>query len=456
VIVRTLVALLIVLVAACGSNPPYLTRDELMDPTTCTKCHADHYTQWAGSMHAYAADDPVFLAMNARGQKATAGALGSFCVTCHAPMALELGLTTDGTNLASVPKYARGVTCYYCHSVASVEDDHNAAITLADDGVLRGGITNPADSPAHAAARSPYLDGHAPESAQMCGACHDVTTPAGVHLERTFAEWRGTIFGQDNPRTHLSCAQCHMFATDGVVTSGDDAAHLDVPLRPQGVHEHTFAGIDTALTDWPSKPAQLAAIARDLDPALGAKLCMSPADGDRIEVTLDDRGPGHNWPSGANQDRRAWVEVIAYDAGGKVVFSSGVVPDDKDPDEIGDANLWTMHDKVTDATGKPAHFFWEVATFDGKDSLPPAVTTVPSDPRYYHAVTHTYPIAGKLATIDHVDMRVLIRPLPHAMLNDLIAGGELAAAPVASMPTLELAGTKLRWTQAMGTTTCAQ
>src|SRR4029079_244504 len=98
--------------------------------------------------------------------------------------------------------------------------------------------------------------------------------------------------------------------------------------------------------------------ARDLDPALGAKLCMSPADGDRIEVTLDDRGPGHNWPSGANQERRAWVEVIAYDAGVKVVFSSGVVPDDKDPDEIGDANLWTMHDKVTDATGKPAHFFW--------------------------------------------------------------------------------------------------
>src|SRR5206468_9308056 len=97
-----------------------------------------------------------------------------------------------------------------------------------------------------------------------------------------------------------------------------------------------------------------------------------------------------------------------------------------------------------------------VATYDGKSSLPPAVTTVPSDPRYYHAVTHTYPIPGKLATIDHVDLRVLIRPMPHAMLDDLIAGGELAAAPAAAMPTIELTGTKLRWTQAMGTTSCAQ
>src|ERR1700759_3040457 len=65
----------------------------LQDPETCKACHAEHYAEWQSSMHAYAAKDPVFIAMNERGQRETNGALGDFCVKCHAPMALELGLT---------------------------------------------------------------------------------------------------------------------------------------------------------------------------------------------------------------------------------------------------------------------------------------------------------------------------------------------------------------------------
>ena len=34
-----------------------------------------------------AMDDPVFIAMNKKGQRETNGALGTFCVNCHAPMA---------------------------------------------------------------------------------------------------------------------------------------------------------------------------------------------------------------------------------------------------------------------------------------------------------------------------------------------------------------------------------
>jgi Cytochrome c554 and c-prime len=446
-------ALLVAVVAgaACGGTS-YLSTEELMKPESCLDCHSDHYTQWSGSMHAYAANDPVFLAMNARGQQATNHALGEFCVTCHAPLALSLGLTSDGTNLDQVPQWAKGVTCYYCHAVDAASGDHNNPLSLAHDGVMRGGISD-AHSPAHRTGRSPLLDGHAPESAQMCGSCHDVVTPAGVHLERTFSEWKGTIFGADNPRTHLSCGTCHMFATDGVITSGAGAAGIDVPLRPLGVHEHTFAGIDTALTDWPEKPGQRAAIDRDLGPALGAKLCVSSVDGGRIEVTLDDRGAGHNWPSGASQDRRAWVEVIAYtgDAGDQMMYSSGVVPDDKDPEDqlATDTALWAMNDKVSDAAGKPAHFFWDVAAVDGAASLPPAVTTDVNDPRYYHAVTHFFP-TPMAPTFTRITMRVLIRPLPHAMLNDLIAGGELAPAAAAAMPTIELTGARLEWKKSAG------
>src|SRR5262245_36528104 len=78
-----------------GGGGPSKTREELVDSRTCMECHEDHYREWSGSMHAYASDDPVFLAMNARGQRETDGELGDFCVQCHAPMALREGATTD-------------------------------------------------------------------------------------------------------------------------------------------------------------------------------------------------------------------------------------------------------------------------------------------------------------------------------------------------------------------------
>jgi hypothetical protein len=136
----------------------YLDAEALRDPASCQGCHPTHYEQWEGSMHAYAGEDPVFRAMNARGQRETDGALGDFCVQCHAPVALALGLTEDGTDLDSVPEHLQGVTCAWCHLVDEVVDDHNAGLVLADDGVMRGGISDPQPNNAHASAWSPLLD----------------------------------------------------------------------------------------------------------------------------------------------------------------------------------------------------------------------------------------------------------------------------------------------------------
>src|SRR5579871_5159599 len=108
-----------------------MTREQLLDPATCQPCHAEHVTDWSGSMHAYASDDPIFLAMNARGQRETNGALGSFCVNCHAPLALRENATTDGTNLANVPSKLKGVNCYFCHTIDQVNGAHDAPVHLA-------------------------------------------------------------------------------------------------------------------------------------------------------------------------------------------------------------------------------------------------------------------------------------------------------------------------------------
>ncbi len=433
------------LTAACGADPDYFTVEELRDPESCMDCHPQHYREWSGSMHAYAADDPVFLAMNRRGQEATDGALGDFCVGCHAPMAVRLGLTTDGLNLDEVPQWAKGVTCYFCHSVDSVDELHNGKLTLASDGVMRGGLSNPVPSPKHRQAYSALLDAEAEESSTMCGACHDVVTPAGVHIEKTFAEWSETIFASDDPVRHLSCSACHMRSRTDVVA---EVEGLDVPLRPYGVREHTFAGVDVALTAWPELDGQRAAIQRDLDPTLVSRLCVVPLDGGRIDLRLDNVGGGHMWPSGAAHDRRAWAEIIAYDATDTVIFQSGVVPAGQDPDPIADPSLWEMRERVYDDAGDEVKYFWEVRQTDDTLLLKPAVTVDQSDPRFDHSTTRSFGVAGIFQDIARVTARVYIRPLPYAVIDDLVASGHLAATVRDELPTFTLTGASQEWTPA--------
>src|SRR5580658_64008 len=150
---------LVVALAACGHTAvdPVAT---LEDPSTCATCHPQHFAQWSQSMHAYASQDPVFVAMNKRGQRETNNALGTFCVQCHAPMAVALG-ETDGTTFdpTTLTPATDGVTCYFCHDVASVGSDHyNNSLTLALDQTMRGGLQGPHGTSAHDSAYDPLMD----------------------------------------------------------------------------------------------------------------------------------------------------------------------------------------------------------------------------------------------------------------------------------------------------------
>src|SRR5882672_9062564 len=120
----------------CGSQAaaPLLSPSALQDPAACQGCHPTQFAQWSGSMHAHASEDPVFLAMNKRGQRETNGSLGNFCVKCHAPVAVQQKLTTDGLNLATLPAPTKGVTCFLCHSTVAVDGTHDNPLVLAFDG----------------------------------------------------------------------------------------------------------------------------------------------------------------------------------------------------------------------------------------------------------------------------------------------------------------------------------
>jgi hypothetical protein len=431
------------------SSPPpvYLDRGAMLDAQTCLTCHADHYRDWAGSMHAYASDDPVFLAMNQRGQRETGGQLGTFCVKCHAPVALAEGATTDGTNLASVPRKLKGVTCFFCHSIDAVTGSHNAAVTVAGDLVMRGEYSDPLATGAHAAEYAVLQDRDRVESAGMCGACHDIVAPPGAAIERTYSEWQSSAFSQTHGGN--TCGQCHMKRS----TSPTPIAQVP-GAKVREYHAHDFPAVDVALTPgFPNAAAEQQAVLTFLQSTLQTALCVTQQGG--VRVIVDNVSAGHNWPSGAAQDRRAWAEVIAS-LGGTIIYSSGVVPDGTPAVAVpNDPSMWLLRDCMFDAGGKQVDMFWQAATTQSNE-LPAQTTFDPTNPAFYN--THVYqrfprPLNAVLPMLpDQVTLRIRLQPIGLDVLDDLTQSGDLDPAVAGLVPTWDVAPL-ITWTPASATLT---
>ncbi|HTB77772.1 MAG TPA: multiheme c-type cytochrome [Polyangiaceae bacterium] len=433
-----------------------LTRAQLLDPETCKGCHPMHYREWSGSMHAYAARDPVFVAMNKRGQRETHGQLGDFCIRCHAPMAVVDKSTRDGLDLDRLPDKDRGVSCYFCHNVAGVEGDHNGMLHLANDTTMRGPIRDPLQPRVHQAEFSDRFDNLSPTSTEVCGGCHDIVTQSGVHLERTLEEYRSGIFSKSAtgaPPAFDSCVGCHMPPRQGLAA----VAPAGAPLR--SVHEHMWPGVDVSLTPFPHRDAMRSAVEE-------CQLRLASVSLFTLEVTPPDLFSfqietlaGHNEPSGAAQDRRMWLEFTAYDKSGRRLdsVSSGNIADGEieerpDSDPKRDANLLMFRDRIYDAQDKPVHMFWEAAMStahpDGYESnvIPVAATSYIDGT---HAVLKQYRASSPEGLPARVTARLRIRPIGLDVLQDLVDSGDLDPAILAQMPTLTF-GAQIEWTPESG------
>ena len=452
------VTLAVALAAGCGSGSgsSTLSQSALMDPLTCQGCHPAQYQDWAGSMHAYATDDPVFRAMNQRAQRESNNALGTFCVNCHAPVAVREG-KTDGTNLDGLSQSDKGVTCYFCHSIESVTGTHNNPLTLATNGGLFGPFADPLPGSPHNVSYSRLLDGATSDSANACGSCHDIQNLQGAHVERTFAEWTTTALSQ-TPGGQ-SCAECHMLASDGAVST-------TTPTKIRRVHSHMFPAVDLAVGDFPAagdgnggvapqNDTQRAAATAFLSTAIQQTLCLNPVT-HKLLLTLDNVGAsGHSWPSGATPDRRAWVELTAYQ-GGNVIYASGNTnPVGTFPSALPfegsspDPDLWLIRDCLYDGSGAEVQMFWQAATVGPSNQLPGLLIQNVNDPTTFQ--THfmlEYPSSSVLpATPDEVKVTVHLQAIGDDVLASLVDSGDLDASVPPQIARYALGGgATLDWT----------
>jgi hypothetical protein len=435
-IVFALLGAVALLVACSDDEPPpatptpKLTREQLMDGRVCATCHPDHFREWSGSMHAYAAQDPVFLALNKRMQRETNGKNGNFCVNCHAPVAVRLGLTTDGTNLASLDPKVLGVTCFFCHTgILKAGALNNNPLQLSTDNVMHGGFPDPVPNEGHFAAYDAFTDYKNDASALLCGVCHDIVNPKGTPIERTFREWRGSEIALEQRK---NCGACHMPERIGLAAQAPG-------VLVRKVHDHSLPGVDVALTPFPEMAAQREAVQKILDASLSASLCVRSDGGNvTIDVTLRTETVGHHFPSGAAQDRRGWVEIEAR-RGGSVAFTSGRVADRVAASGT-DPQLFLLHDTHFDETGKETHLFWNTTKVE-PHTVP--VRRTRNEPDSARELAHRYVFAGTMP--DEVTMHLRLRPVDFDLVEDLVGSGDLDPGVAAAIPTFTLRSGELTW-----------
>ena len=295
-------------------------------------------------------------------------------------------------------------------------------------------------------------DGATSESASACGSCHDIVNLQGAHVERTFAEWRGTTLSQ-TPNGQ-SCAQCHMPASSGPAAASS-------PDKIRRLHDHTLAAVDLALEPFPAATAdggndgttpqndlQRAGAQALLDTTIQATLCLNPATR-RLQLTLDNVGAsGHAWPSGATPDRRAWVELTAYQDE-QVIYASG------NTDPVGtfpsalpleesspDPDLWLVRDCIYDGAGTPLTLFWQAAALAKSNQLPGLLIPNVNDPTTYQThLMREFPSTGTLAALpDHVTVKVHLQAVGDDVLNELVASGDLDSSVPAQIARYTLGG----------------
>jgi len=407
-------------------------------------------------MHAYASEDPVFVAMNQRGQEETDGELDNFCIQCHAPLANLEGVSTDGTNLDELSEEYQGVTCAFCHMVDGVEELHNNGLTIADDGDVRGPFNDPQPTTAHGSVYSALHDRAQLKSSDLCGSCHDVVTQNGLFLERTYDEWSHSLYNRETDKGGLTCSGCHMDGRDGLAATSS--------TQTRRLHNHAFPGVDVALVSFPQQDTQRQMVDEFLQTAIWAELCVEPtSNGTRVTVTLENVTAGHAWPSGAAQDRRAWVELVATrshtndgleqtqpDHVQETLFQSGVVADDVSISSIEDPNLWSLRDFLFDDNDEAVHMFWE-GTSVQSELLPAPTTPNTQAPDYVQThLSHEYELEG--IHPESVTMRVRMRPIGLDIIDDLIESGHLDPIHRSAIPTLEVTAEPITWSVGMNTT----
>ncbi|MCA9190884.1 MAG: hypothetical protein KDB03_03940 [Planctomycetales bacterium] len=230
---------------------------------TCAKCHQKIYDEWRVSAHAYAAVSPMFHKFEQAVSQISQGTVGTFCMRCHAPVAMQMNLPRHISMVDAPYVYREGVTCIACHRVKEAYTKSYGERRIEPGSILApvyGGIGGDGVAKAIADAGNfkikTSLDKKTPgqeihlqgikfeplSESQFCASCHQVAVQPGIALEVVYAQYRAGPACKKG----ISCQDCHMGAVPGKAMgylTGPAAEMSDKWVDPNRKHSnHVFWG----------------------------------------------------------------------------------------------------------------------------------------------------------------------------------------------------------------------
>lgn len=259
-----------------------------------------------------------------------------------------------------------------------------------------------------------------------------------------FLEYKQSMFSYDKPETTDSCVGCHM---DRIGEEDYIAVNtmLNETLLPpkRDHHEHRWAAVDIALTDFPHQEQQRIATECELHQSIQV-VALEVGEFGEFTVRLETQA-GHAQPSGAAQDRRLWAEFIAYDAADNVIFESGTIADGEVEERPGEdrpnrQQLKMFRDHLIGVDGNEVHMFWKAKKDSMSSLLLPGKT--PKDTVHYTDVRFMIPRVQKPA---RAVFRMRMRPMGLDVLQSLVESGDLEPKFLERVPTFTLNQTWIEW-----------
>ncbi len=200
--------------------------------TKCAQCHKKIYDEWRVSAHAYAAVSPMFNKFEQKMAELTQGTVGTFCVRCHAPAAVQMGFPRSGSIVDAPLVFREGVSCVACHRVKEAYGRVNGERriepgpiqapvygSIGGDGVARAindkdNYKIKIDPNDKKPGQEIHLQGIQFEQlseSDYCQACHQVMVHPGISLEVVWAQYRAGPACKKGIR----CQDCHMGLVPG-------------------------------------------------------------------------------------------------------------------------------------------------------------------------------------------------------------------------------------------------